>query len=268
MKTILFTSFLLLSFQNLFSQSADEIWSGVLKHYRNISNYVDEGILINYFPGNPPISTMDSFYIAMDSHKNVDHWIYRSTGHQGYQYNKTSSQEEGTLTRLFEIKETVPRSLDMAAASLYAVGGGILDMTACLMHPNFYGDTKIHPGPAIAYDTLIRLQDTTISNVKYYQLELIHSIYLSEEKIRYQKHVLDSIHTVQNITVSEESDQQEKPGTRTIITKYFVSTKDGLIHRREQLNISGGTNGMKTILTMNPKSDVPDFKIYLEKKHE
>jgi hypothetical protein len=245
------------------SQSADQLWSDLQIRYRNIANYVDQGEYVRdiYSPG----SSGFEYTVAIDSNQNVFHQIdgHRVTHDFGYQYRKSAGQEKGEFSRAFGPDEDVPRTLAEACASLYAVGGGVLHMAASLMFPNLYGPENRGQGPVFNPDSIIRAQDTVLNGAQTYVIEVYSSVYFSKEMIEDQERRADSIENVQYIPPYIKTRPERKPGLRKSLNTYFIQQSDGLICRWESFFFDGDSVSTKSILTMHPRSNVPEFEKYL-----
>ena len=248
MKNILLFALLLFHF-TVFSQTAPEILTGLQATYRQLTNYTDRGTYITYVQSSTIEDDLNEdrsavyrtyeYHVAIDSNENVFHWIITVDGQSpiGWEYRISADQQEGTLSmrgglfkRLFGNYDFEPRSLDMACASLYAVGGGILDMAAGLMFPYLYDSVNAYMAPMFKYDSIRYVQDTTLNGDACQVLEFFDSHYQTEEMIRQQEQYRDSILNQHN-TPPGFVPSHEQPGLRRLKQRFFIRITDGLIIR-------------------------------------
>jgi hypothetical protein len=259
------------------AQTAEEILSDLKTTYKGAANYVDQGTYTKYIKREGKmereVSGTSFYHVAMDTSQNAFHWIKSSdtfdgqrasSGQRiiGWEYRKSADQEEGTFIRSFETRDTPEtRTLAMACASLYAVGGGILDMTAGLMFPYLYDSTAYFAGMFV-YDSVMRVNDATINGRKCYVIERFASYFKTQEMIDFHERRRDSIQSLHPMPFPYPKNKQE-PGVIKLKNRYYVRISDGLIVRMERFQFGKDDYEITCGIEMDPRVNVPEFEKYL-----
>jgi|GEM_PF-4347508 len=277
MKILLLTFANLLFQLNLNAQTAEEIISKTEYTYQHLSNYVDQGeFRINSLAG-AEYATIVHYFLALDASKNVKHWFskdYRTHNTQ-YSYTKTAELAEGTFTRNLEGPESLPATIEIAAARIGGGGGHILGMVASLLYPDFYGTSdpdSTPPNCLRRYKELNRMQDTSLENELCYVLQLTNRVKITQAMIDHTKRYIDSMNYVKALKTTPtaslaafkgSSNYNEEPGVKTSVAKYFIRKKDNLIVRRDYLNYNGNEPYYVMDFKLNPKVNVENFQEYI-----
>ncbi|HZY10426.1 MAG TPA: hypothetical protein VFF29_04665 [Bacteroidota bacterium] len=274
MKNILLFALLLFHF-TVFSQTAIEILTGLQATYRELINYTDRGTYTTFTQSQSPDENLQGntssvyktyeYHVAIDSNENVFHWIITVDAQSpiGWEYKISADQQEGSYKRLFGNYKSEPRSIDMACASLYGVGGGILDMAAGLMFPYLYDSVNAYMAPMFKYDSIKYVQDTTLNGDACQVLEFFDSYYQTAEMIRYHEHRRDSILN-QHITPPGFAPPHEQPGLVKLKERLFIRIADGLIVRMDRFSFRKDEYVLHSSVMMNPVVNEEDFEKYLK----
>lgn len=265
MKILCYITLLFLPVTKILSQSADELWTSLQARYHQLNNYVDSGTSTRISMGNISVISVNTYTLAIDRQKNVNHFIgEKNNPDMYYIYRKSAEQDSGQFIRGFQKNKIDHYALEAACASLWAVGDGILNLTANLMFPDLYEPQE--RGPMFHFDSLGTEPDTLMGGDLYKILDVYSSYFRSKEMIEANQHYYDSVNFLTTLPVGQRGSiiQNKETGMVNFLYRYFIRQADGLIHRREIYVTDTGKLSSKSITEMNPRADVAQFEHYLK----
>jgi hypothetical protein len=267
MKKPLFLLSLLSIACHLQAQTAEDILFKTQNAYRGLENYTDEGQYITESYSPPPGDTRSTtYFMAMDRKSNIHFWHHddQSDHKGGSSYIKSAKDTIGYFKRLNSDDPPLPETISFAAARSGGRGGPMFYTMGSLFYDDFFG-TGSDTSQLLRYDWTKRLSDTVIAGMTCYVILAENTTYISQEYADQQNFKRDSTQGLLDLPVEQRGGNRMIAGPRVTETKTYIRKNDFMVVMQVTKHFKEGTNQVrvKNTLTLNPKTNVRDFKTYL-----